>query len=132
MGVGIMGATGGVGAALGGAGSVASGVNGLLNTASSLGDAGNSYSNPPAFLGMALAANFNGTFWLVKKTRHITNASQVHTNFGYPYNIVDELNFPVAGFIQTEGCMVESTDGSVPRWALEEVNSIFNNGVLVK
>jgi hypothetical protein len=131
MGAAGMAAGGPVGAALG-AGSVGQGLNGLMNTAAQVGDAGNTYHNPPAFLGMALAANFNGTFWVVTKTRNVTNAAQVHSNFGYPYSLVDSLSFPVSGYIQTEGCTVESTDGSVPRWALDEINTIFNNGILVK
>jgi hypothetical protein len=123
---------GGAAAALGGSMSASSGVNGLMNTAAQLGDAGNNYANPPAFLGQALAANFSGVFWLVTRSRKVTNAAQVNSTFGYPYNMVDTLTFPAAGFIQTESCMVESTDGSVPRWALEEINAMFNNGVLVK
>jgi hypothetical protein len=123
---------GGAAAALGGSMSASSGVNGLMNTAAQLGDAGNHYANPPAFLGQALAANFSGVFWLVTRSRKVTNAAQVNNTFGYPYNMVDSLSFPASGFIQTESCMVESTDGSVPRWALEEINAMFNNGVLVK
>lgn len=132
MGVGMVGATGGIGAALGGAGSVAAGVNGLMNTAAQVGDAGNNPVNPPAFLGTALAANFNGTFWLVTRTPKVTNSVKVWENFGYPYNMVDTLTFPASGYIETVHCSVESTDGSVPRWALEEINRIFDNGVLVK
>jgi hypothetical protein len=131
MGAGLIAATGGVGAALGGGASIAGGVNGLMNTAASIGDAGNHYSNPPAFLGTALAANFNQRFWVVTKKLKITNEDKVRSQFGYPYNMVDTLTFPAAGYIQTEGCNVES-DGSVPRWAMDEINAMFNSGVLVK
>lgn len=132
MGAGLMAASGGIGAALGGAASVTGGLNGLMNTASSLGDAGNKYSNPPAFLGTALAANFNQHYWVVTRKAKVTNLTAVHDTYGYPYNMIDALTFPTSGYIQTEACMVESTDGSVPRWALEEINQMFNNGVLVK
>lgn len=131
MGAGLIAGTGGLGAALGGAGSITGGVNGLMNTAASVGDAGNSYNNPPAFLGTALAANFNGKFWVITKRLHVTNETTVHARFGYPYNMVDVLTVPASGFIQTEGCSVES-DGTVPRWAIEEINTIFNNGILIK
>jgi hypothetical protein len=125
-------ALGGPMAALGGTMSMSAGLNGLMNTAANIGDAGNNYANPPAFLGQALAANFNQTFWVVTKRAKVTNEQKVHDNFGYPYNMVDTLSFPASGYIQTDACNVESTDGSVPRWALEEINTMFNNGVLVK
>jgi hypothetical protein len=131
MGAGLIAATGGVGAALGGGASIAGGVNGLMNTAASIGDAGNHYSNPPAFLGTALAANFNQRFWVVTKKLKVTNEDKVRSQFGYPYNMIDDLAFPAAGYIQTESCNVES-DGSVPRWALDEINHMFDSGVLVK
>jgi hypothetical protein len=131
MGAGLIAGTGGIGAAVGGAGSITAGVHGLMNTAASIGDAGNHYSNPPAFLGTALAANFNQRFWVVTKKLKVTNESKVREQFGYPYNMVDTLSFPQSGYIQTESCNVES-DGSVPRWALEEINTLFNNGILVK
>lgn len=122
----------GAAAALGGGMSISGGLNGLMNTAANVGDAGNNYANPPAYLGTALAANFNQRFWIVTKKTKVTNAVAVNSNFGFPYNMVDALTFPTAGYIQTEACNVESIDGSVPRWALEEINMIFNNGVLVK
>jgi hypothetical protein len=95
-------------------------------------DGGGLAVNPPAFLGTALASNFNGTFWVVKTVQHVTNADTVHTNFGYPYNMVDTLTFPAAGYIETQSCDVASTDGSVPRWALNDINTLFDNGILVK
>src|SRR5881392_708663 len=103
-----------------------------MHTAANIGDAGNQFVNPPAFLGTALAANFNQKFWVVTRKANVTNETQVHDNFGYPYNMVDTLTFPVSGYIKTEGCTVESTDGSVPNWALSEINMMFDNGVLVK
>lgn len=103
-----------------------------MNTAANIGDAGNHFNNPPAFLGTALAANFNQKFWIVTKKTIVENADIVHSTYGYPHNLVDTLTFPAAGYIQTEAAMVESTDGSVPRWALEEINNLFNNGILVK
>jgi hypothetical protein len=87
--------------------------------------------NPPAFLGTALATNFNGMFWLIKTTQHVTNATQVRANYGYPYNMVDDLVFPSAGYIETKSCNVES-DGTVPAWAIQDINTLFDNGILVK
>ena len=137
VGAGIVAGTGGLaalagagGAALGGAG-IATGARGLLSTWSDVNTAKTAaYANPPAFLGTAMANNFNQTFWVVTRNTKVTNAAKVHANFGYPYNLVDALTFPSAGYIQTEGCNVGS-DGSVPKWALDEINSRFDNGILV-
>lgn len=134
LGLGMGGAVGaglgGMAAAIGG-GSVVSGINGIVGRHSAQADIANKFSNPPAFLGTALASKYNQLFWLVAAYTNIENADAVHTNFGYPWGMVDSLVFPGAGFIQTEGCNVSSTDGTVPAWALEEINSNFNNGILV-
>lgn len=122
--------SGGIGA-IAGAGAITSGIRSMASRYASIKDAGSRYSNPPAFLGSALATSFNGRFWTVVTRAGVENAAQVHSNFGYAYDMVDELTFPSYGFIQTEGCSVTSTDGSVPRWAIEEINNIFNNGIFV-
>jgi hypothetical protein len=111
---------------------VAQGGAGMLENWAQRQDGGGLAVNPPAFLGSALVSNFNGTFWVVKSVQHVTNAGVVHDNFGYPYNAVGYLTFPDSGYIETESCNVESIDGSVPRWALEEINTVFDNGILVK
>lgn len=129
-GVAVAAGTGGIGAALG-AGSVMSGINGIVGRRSSIEDAGSRYSNPPAFLGTALAPKFNQQYWVVTTRTGVTNADIVHSNFGYPLGIVDKLTFPDKGFIQTEGCSVFSIDGSVPKWAIDEINQNFNRGILV-
>lgn len=123
-------ATGGLGAAMG-AGMATSGVNNIINRIASQSDMKNKFSNPPAFLGTALVHSFNQMYWLVVSHTGIENEAAVHNNFGYPWGLVDELTFPSSGFIQTEGCNVMSTDGTVPAWALDEINSNFNNGILV-
>lgn len=131
-GTGLVAGTGGIAAALGGGAGIASGVNGLLNTAMNIDSARvQGYNNPPAFLGTALAARFSQRFWIVTIKTIVDNATTVNANFGYPYNMIDTLNFPAAGYIKTQGCSV-SSDGSVPRWALQEINSLFDNGILVK
>lgn len=134
MGAGILASTGGIGAALGGGAGIAGGLNGLMNTAANIDTAmSQKASNPPAFLGTALASKFNQTFWVVTTKTNVENEQQVHDNFGYPFNMVADLTFPAAGgYIKTQGCNVSSTDGSVPRWALEEINRLFDNGILVK
>lgn len=106
---------------------------GILDTMGKMnGDQAHNYVNPPAFLGTAMAANFNGMFWVVITKEHADNQDLVHGVYGYPYNKIDSLVFPAGGYIETSNCNVESTDGSVPRWALDEINSTFNNGILVK
>jgi len=122
--------TGGMGAAMG-AGAVTSGVNGIAGRMAGIKDAGSRYSNPPAFLGTALVATLNQKFWVVITQTVVDNASEVHADYGYPYNRIKVLTFPSSGFIQTEGCAVRSTDGTVPAWAIDEINSNFNNGILV-
>jgi hypothetical protein len=120
-----------VGTAIG-AGSAMQGVNNIINRGAGLLDKANATpSNPPAFLGTALASNFNQTFWVITSKTGVENDVAVHENFGYPINLIKPLVFPTSGFIQTEGCAVMSTDGSVPRWALDDINANFNNGILV-
>ena len=141
LGVGTMGMGGGLARFLGGggdaisrqigAGIAVSGGTGLMNTWAGIQDAGNSPHNPPAFLGTALAANFNQKFWVVTRQMEVTNSDKVHGNYGYPYNMVDDLSFPDAGYIETQSCHVSSKDGSVPRWALNDINTLFDNGILV-
>jgi hypothetical protein len=130
VGAGTAYATGGLGTAVG-AGLASSGVSNILNRNAQQKDMAHKYSNPPAFLGTALAHAFNGRFWVVTQRTGVENDVDVHTNFGYPVNLVKPLVFPSSGFIQTEGCNVMSTDGSVPRWALNEINNLFNTGILV-
>lgn len=123
-------AGGGLGA-MAGSGAITSGVNGLVSTGANLKDNAHRYNNPPAFLGTALAGAFNGRFWVVTTRQAVDNANTVHNAFGYPLEKVTSLSFPSSGgYIKTEGCSVTS-DGTVPRWAIEEVNTLFNNGILV-
>lgn len=107
-----------------------SGVNNMIDRKASIMDAGSKYSNPPAFLGTALAGRFNNRVWIVVTKDPVDNATDVHTNYGYQYGKVTSLTLPTSGFIKTEGCNVMS-DGSVPRWALQEINQIFDNGIQV-
>ena len=107
------------------------GINSIVGRQASGKDAGNRYSNPPAFLGTALAGNFNNRFWIVITREPVDNATDVHTNYGYQYGKVTALSLPSSGFIKTEGCNVKTTDGSVPRWAIQEINQIFDNGLQV-
>ena len=111
--------------------SMYSGVNSMIDRKASIQDAGNRYSNPPAFLGSAMAGYFNNTYWIVVTKEPVDNATDVHTHYGYQYGKVTSLNVPSSGFIKTEGCNVKTTDGTVPRWAIEEINAIFNNGIQV-
>lgn len=108
-----------------------SGINNIINRSAAAKDAGSKYSNPPAFLGTALAGSFNNRVWVVVTKDPVDNAGTVHSHFGYQYGKVTEFNLPSDGFIKTEGCNVSSTDGSVPRWAIEEINNLFDNGLRI-
>ncbi len=78
-----------------------------------------------------MASNFNGRFWIMVNKMVADNETLVHNNYGYAYNKIDNLVFPSNGYIKTEGCSVASTDGSVPRWALDDINNVFNSGIQV-
>ena len=129
-GVGTAISTGGIGAGIG-AGMASSGVSNIVGRMAGQADMANQYSNPPAFLGTAMAANFNGQFWTLVTRLNPDNASLVHSAYGYPLNKIDVLQFPEAGYIKTEGCAVTTVDGNVPRWAISEINDIFNSGIQV-
>lgn len=121
--------SGGLGAAAG-ASIASSGVSNIVNRYASIQDMQSKVSNPPAYLGTALASSFNQVFWLVITKQPVDNASAVHSNFGYPMNKIAPLTFPSRGYVKTQGCTVTS-DGTVPQWAIDEINSLFNNGIYV-
>lgn len=115
-----------------GIGQVSTGITNIVTKKGNIEDIVNkSYSNPPAFLGTALATKFSGKFWVVITKENVTNESQVREYFGYPCEMYKELSMPDSGFIQTKNCNV-SSDGTVPVWALQEINSIFNGGLRVR
>jgi len=116
---------------LAGASMLTKGITGMVGTAANAADAGNVQNNPPAFLGTALAANFNQKFWLVIIKTNVTNESLVRSELGYPCNIFKPLALPPSGYIQTQGCAVK-TDGTVPLWAVQEINRLFDNGIKVE
>ncbi|NCC78972.1 MAG: hypothetical protein EOM07_05140 [Clostridia bacterium] len=120
--------TGGAGF-VAGAPMIAAGVGGLARTAGNVLDANKqSPSNPPAVLGTALAPHYDGQFWLVVTVQHVDNEALVNARFGYPQNTLKNLVLPSTGFVQTQGCNVRS-DGTVPLWAIQEINSILDNGI---
>lgn len=130
-GIGLAVSTGGIGAAAGG-GMIASGLTGLAGTYAQNKDAGAQYSNPPAFLGTALAGRFSQKFWMVVTTQAVQNEGLVHSESGYPLNMMTPLVFPwEGGYIETKGCAVFSVDGLTPKWAIQEINQLFDNGILV-
>lgn len=130
MGVAMAGASGGIGA-IAGAGAVTSGLNGIVSRKATAKDMAEQPSNPPAFLGTALNSAFGQSFWVVVTREHVDNSTAVHNEFGYPIERVQKLVLPNKGYIKTEGCTV-SSDGTVPMWAVEEINKTFNNGIHIK
>lgn len=93
-------------------------------------DLRNKQSNPQAFLGSALTPLFNSTFWISVSQQTVDNGALVNQNYGYPINKIKPLAFPSSGYIKTESCSVAG-DGTVPRWALREINTMFDSGILV-
>lgn len=113
-----------------GAGMAMQGAQGLMNTAVQQEDAKNMIpTNPPAFLGSALVSSHNNTFYEVVVQKPFKNEAQVRARYGYPYNVLDALSIPTSGYIQTANCSV-SSDGSIPLWAIEEINQLFDTGIL--
>lgn len=122
--------TGGLGAMAGGAMAL-NGVTGMVTRQGSIEDIASKYSNPPAFLGTALVNNFNSRYYVIVNRMTPSNAEIVNSNFGYPMEMIWPLNIPSEGFIQTEGCNVATKQGWTPRWALDAINTIMNNGLYV-
>lgn len=109
-----------------------SGARGLHGTANQQKDMKNMLpSNPPSFLGTAMANHFNNTFYSIFTYDSVDNRGDVHYHFGYPVNMVKELTLPETGFIQTENCSVYS-DGSVPQWGIDTINNLFDRGIRVR
>ena len=108
------------------------GAMGLVNKYSSLADAQAIIpSNPPAFLGSALVSTFNQRFWAQIISKPYDNEPEVRARYGYPHHRIGNLTIPSSGFIQTNNCSV-SSNGSVPMWAINEINQLFNAGILFK
>ena len=114
-----------------GAGMLGKGALSAIGSAGNAKDAARHPNNPPAFLGSALAGTLSQRFWTLFYRPEVTNAELVHSEFGYPRNILEPLTIPSSGYIQTQGCAVKS-DGTVPQWAITEINGIFDNGLKVE
>ena len=107
------------------------GATSLLGEQAKQNDIGNTASNPPAFLGTAMANEFNSRFWIHVTRTRVDNAELVNSLYGYPEQKIAPLTIPSSGFIQTKGCSV-SSNGSIPGWAISEINTIFDNGLRVR
>lgn len=122
----------GIGVMSGNPMSLFTGATSLINRFASLSDAQNTIpSNPPAFLGSALLPHFNNQFFLIINRQPYDNETQVRNRFGYPCNRIQQLTIPSSGYIQTTNCNV-SSNGNVPLWAIQEINQLFDNGILFK
>lgn len=108
------------------------GVTGLISNVSSLADKRTQgASNPASFLGTAMANHFSSNFFLISQYLAVSNAEMVNEAYGYPFEYPSTAFVPNSGYIQLQNCNV-SSDGSIPRWALEEINGIFNSGLRVR
>lgn len=109
---------------------IAGSVGNLINTTGNVLDANRQApSNPPAMLGAALTPHYDGKFWMIVTRQDVTNADQVHAKYGYPQNVTKALRLPITGFIQTQGCIVKTTN-AIPLWAIDEINRLFDNGII--
>lgn len=116
---------------LAGGGMMLMGAKNLISRQAQIKDAGTSYSNPPAFLGSALAYRYTDYFYIVTKKSRVENEQIVHTEKGYPQERIMLTNFPSkGGYLETRNCNIE-TDGSVPVWAVTKINQIFDSGLKV-
>lgn len=132
--VGMLGDVASLGAGIATMNPVAMGAAGmsLVNTFTGLADAQNAIpSNPPAFLGSALVSRFNKKLWVSIMKKPYDNETEVRERYGYPLHRIGDLSIPQQGFIQTQNCSV-SSNGNVPLWAINEINQLFNAGILFK
>jgi len=120
----------GKGALLGG-GMMIAGARGIVSQQARSKDAGRTMTNPPAFLGSATISNLSNQFIQTEKYSKVSNRNLVHEEVGYPLGLMTPLSIPSIGFVQTQNCGVKS-DGTVPQWAITEINSIFDNGLKVE
>lgn len=108
-----------------------SGVKGLVGDMSTLQDKQNmAQSNPPSFLGTAMANHFSSKFFVIVKRPYIENMTMVNERYGYPLEMVGTLSVPSSGYVETQNCKV-SSNGTVPRWAIEEINHVFDSGLFI-
>lgn len=128
-GAGMAVASGGAGAVAGGA-MVTSGITSIINKRASTLDSANRNNSPAAMLGTALDGAFHDVYWLIITKKRVDNEGVVHSNFGYPLEKVTNLTFPSSGYVKTQGCAVTS-DGTVPLWAIQEINNMFDTGIYV-
>jgi len=113
-------------------GAVLKGASGLVSGYSSMEDKKNmSSSNPPSFLGTAMANHYSNMFFLITKYAKITNKTIVNERYGYPVETIQNVSMPTSGYTELQNCSVDSTDGTVPKWAITEINSLFNDGLLI-
>ena len=119
-------ATGG-GALIGG-GMALAGTQSLLSKGASIKDATSTYSNPPAFLGSALAEQYPKQVFCIYTSSPCDNESYVVERFGYPVEKIMPLVMPASGYIETQNCCVS---GRAPRYALEEISKQFDRGLRV-
>lgn len=107
----------------------ASAAGSLLNTAGNIGDADRKPpSNPPAVLGAALEPHYPGQFWLIWSSQKFDNTVALREKMGVAVNAFVPVTIPSSGFIKTRGCAVKCT-AAVPLWAVQEINSLFDNGI---
>lgn len=118
----------GAGAGVGGA-MIGKGALGVISTMGGMVDNANTHTNPPAYLGTALAPNFNGKYFIMTIKGRKDNAPLVNSEFGYPVNQLMALSIPGSGFVQTQGCHVS---GSIPNWAKDDINRILDEGLRIK
>lgn len=105
------------------------GLQSMASKQANLKDAANNYSNPPAFLGSALAAHYTDKFFIITKKTKVTNATMVNSNYGYPQGRIMTLSLPATGYIQTRNCAIS---GPIPQWAIDEINARFDRGLMIE
>lgn len=86
--------------------------------------------SPTSFAGCATVYTYYNQFWIIKRSKAATNASVVHTRYGYPQRKFMPVSLPTSAnpYLQLEAANIK-TDGTVPLWAVNEIEGILNNGI---
>lgn len=84
-------------------------------------------TTPPTMSGSALILNHSNRVWMVENRAYPKNPMQLYARFGYPQDYVKPCHIGQR-YVQTKECCVH-TDGTVPSWAIDEINRIMDNGL---
>lgn len=99
------------------------------NRKSALEDSLHNSQEQALFTGSALTLDYTNKVYQIITRENPTNSTNINSLYGYPQDKHKALSIPSpSGFVQTQECAVS---GPIPKWAIEEINQIFDNGLRV-